>query len=86
MIPVKTETNYLMNWDDPKDRVNYFRNLRNFLEGIHIIAEDEVFPNSRTPNAFRMGQAILEQFKKWNVYFIDIPGDPLPRVNLDNPK
>ena len=76
MIQTKTETNYLMNWDDPKDRINYFNNLRVFLRDIELVA-------------ISMGgleNPIKDLFKSWNVYFIDAPGDPMPRVNLDEPK
>ena len=87
MIKIKSETNYLMDWDDPKDRINYFNNLRKFLTDI----DDCLEYYTTREDGFEAGTGYIRQivrdiFKRWNVYFIDIPGDPMPRVNLDEPK
>ena len=89
MIPIKTETNYLMDWNNPQDRINYFRNLRNFL--LEIKAEiDEVEDANQSRDAISdcsqcgLPLKLMEIFVKWNVYFIDV--DEIPRVNLDEPK
>ncbi len=91
MIETKPGTNYLMNWDDPKDRINYFRNLREFLSEVEKCHDFQYFGGDeelekRNPGIRQSSELLKSIFKKWNVYFIDIPGDPMPRVNLDEPK
>lgn len=75
MIERKVTTNYLMDWNNPEDRINYFKNLRKFLE--------EVYEGSCEPDD-QGGFNVRNTFDRWNVYFIDI--DEIPRVNLDEPR
>jgi len=78
MIPIKKETNYMIDWKSHGDtfalektvyenRKHYFQMLRNLLTDLDGLEIAEV-------------SAILN---KHNVYFVEI--DDFPRVNLDEP-
>ncbi len=79
MIPIKKHTNYLMDWNNPQDRINYFRNLRKFLSRIEGLT-DPLLGNSGRDYCQENLRQIL---RDWNLYFIDV--DEIPRVNLDEP-
>lgn len=71
MIETRKDTNYLMDWDDPRDRINYFRNLRKFMDDLDDMAVS------------RRLDEVLYLMRRWNIYFIEY--DEIPRVNLDDP-
>ena len=79
-----------MDWDNPQDRINYFTNLRALLMDIDeclnftYVGSDEAL-EARNPGLVQAQKILDRVLAKWNVYFIDVPGDPLPRVNLDAP-
>lgn len=87
MIESRKTTNHLIDWNNPQDRINYFKNLRKFLSEI----ENVVKPISDIQKMFggcgevaMLADEVLGKFSEWNVYFIDV--DEIPRVNLDEPK
>ena len=83
MIEHKKETNRLIDWNNPQDRINYFRNLRKFLGEIESLCDFSEADWEREKCDDIDSRDLRAIFKRWNVYFID--HDDIPRVNLDEP-
>lgn len=82
-IETKTEANYAIDWierEGYRDRLLYFKMLRAFIRDLKDLSTLALVEKTDIKR-----EDLERVFSKHSVYFIDLPGDAFPRVNLDIP-